>query len=48
VDGYYSPASDRTLKWDDPDLMVFFPEIPEILSEKDQNGKPLAELIHEL
>jgi dTDP-4-dehydrorhamnose 3,5-epimerase len=41
---YYAPQFDRTLLWNDPKIGIEWPikEIP-ILSEKDQQGKPLSE-----
>jgi dTDP-4-dehydrorhamnose 3,5-epimerase len=43
---YYAPEWERTLLWNDPSLNITWP-IPSgeqpILSQKDQQGKPLAE-----
>lgn len=43
---YYHPASERTLKWDDPQLGIEWPldklHGPLIVSEKDRHGKPLV------
>jgi dTDP-4-dehydrorhamnose 3,5-epimerase len=42
--GYYSPAHERTLAWDDPDIAVRWPtkETP-VISAKDRVGKKLPE-----
>lgn len=42
----YSPASERTLLWNDPDLGIHWPLVdgkPPILSERDSKGKTLKE-----
>lgn len=42
---YYHPSSERCLRWDDPDINIRWPEVNEvIISEKDKNGKFLAEI----
>lgn len=39
---YYSPADERTLLWNDPQLNIAWPgEEPRILSGKDERGLPL-------
>lgn len=45
VTDYYSPAGERTIVWNDPDLAIPWPIDPEsaILSEKDSNGATLRE-----
>jgi dTDP-4-dehydrorhamnose 3,5-epimerase len=43
---YYEPASDRTLRWDDPDLAIEWPLLdgcPPILSPKDAAAPPLRD-----
>jgi len=38
---YYSPEHDRTLLWNDPDIGIQWPELPDtdiLLSEKDKQG----------
>ncbi|MGB7538426.1 MAG: dTDP-4-dehydrorhamnose 3,5-epimerase [Anaerolineales bacterium] len=43
---YYSPESERTLLWNDPDLAIEWPLLngqPPILSGKDASGKRLSE-----
>ncbi len=45
VTDYYSPAGERTIVWNDPDLAIAWPVSPEeaILSGKDAQGKQLKE-----
>jgi dTDP-4-dehydrorhamnose 3,5-epimerase len=45
VTDYYSPAGERTLLWNDPELGIEWPVSPAdaIVSEKDQQGRPLRE-----
>ena len=41
---YYSPQSERSLLWNDPDLGIEWPAAEDlILSEKDRNGRRLLE-----
>jgi len=41
----YVPQSERTLRWDDPDVGIAWPEQENfILSDKDRIGKPLKEV----
>jgi dTDP-4-dehydrorhamnose 3,5-epimerase len=42
---YYTPADDRTLRWDDPDLAIPWPllETPPTLSPKDAAALPLRD-----
>jgi dTDP-4-dehydrorhamnose 3,5-epimerase len=46
---YYNPAGEITLRWDDPEIDVAWPETlrndPPILSAKDRAGKALSELM---
>jgi dTDP-4-dehydrorhamnose 3,5-epimerase len=44
VTDYYSPAGERTVLWNDPDIDIAWPIAPAnaIVSGKDQNGAPLA------
>jgi dTDP-4-dehydrorhamnose 3,5-epimerase len=42
---YYSAADEQTLVWNDPDIGIAWPVRNPVLSEKDANGKPLAELV---
>lgn len=44
--GYYSPGDEHCLRWDDPTVGIDWPlagVVPR-LSDKDQRGKPLADL----
>jgi dTDP-4-dehydrorhamnose 3,5-epimerase len=45
VTDYYSPAGERTLLWNDPDLAIPWPVTAEqaIVSEKDRQGSSLRE-----
>lgn len=45
VTDYYSPAAERTILWNDPDLAIPWPIDPEyaILSDKDRKGAILRE-----
>ncbi len=45
VTGYYSPADERTLLWNDPSLAIPWPVSAEeaVVSEKDQQGQTLQE-----
>ena len=46
VSSYYSPAHDKGLAWDDPELKIAWPisESEALLSDKDRRNPPLAEL----
>lgn len=41
---YYAPDAEHTLLWNDPALGIEWPVEAPILSEKDRNARPLAEL----
>ena len=41
---YYDPASEWTIRWDDPELEIEWPVRHPVVSEKDRNGLRLAEL----
>lgn len=45
VTDYYSPAGERTIRWNDPELAIPWPVAPDqaIVSEKDQKGATLGE-----
>jgi dTDP-4-dehydrorhamnose 3,5-epimerase len=46
VTDFYAPEWERTLLWNDPAIGIRWPLVdgkPPVLSEKDANGKPLAE-----
>lgn len=43
---YYTPANDRTVRWDDPDLAIHWPLLddrPPILSDKDASASLLRD-----
>lgn len=44
VTDYYSPAGERTIVWNDPDIAIHWPIDPDkaILSDKDRKGKYLS------
>ena len=46
VDAYYSPAHDRALAWNDPDVGIDWPvsDAEAILSDKDRRAPRLAEI----
>jgi dTDP-4-dehydrorhamnose 3,5-epimerase len=39
---YYTPAEERTIRWDDPALSITWPVTEPILSEKDGSAPTLA------
>ncbi|GJD36149.1 dTDP-4-dehydrorhamnose 3,5-epimerase [Methylobacterium aerolatum] len=45
VDSYYSPAHDRGIRWNDPDLAIAWPvtEAQAVLSDKDRNAPCLKD-----
>ncbi len=43
--GYYNPAAERVLAWNDPDVGVAWPIARPILSQRDQNGMSLKEYL---
>lgn len=45
VDNAYTPSAEESIRFDDPQINVDWPVIPEqiLLSEKDKNGKRLCE-----
>lgn len=44
---YYSPVSERTIKWNDSDLKIKWPVEHPIVSEKDQIGQEFANFVSE-
>ena len=43
--GFYTPASERVVAWDDPQIGVRWPVARPILSERDRRGMSLAEYL---
>lgn len=43
--GYYTPSSEGTLAWNDPDVAVKWPARDPILSTRDQNGASLQQYL---
>jgi dTDP-4-dehydrorhamnose 3,5-epimerase len=41
--GFYTPSSEGTLAWNDPDVAVDWPFDDPVLSQRDQNGMSLAQ-----
>ena len=41
---YYTPAEERTIRWDDPALSISWPVAEPVLSEKDGSAHTLASL----
>jgi dTDP-4-dehydrorhamnose 3,5-epimerase len=41
--GFYTPSSEATLSWNDPDVGIQWPIANPILSKRDQNGKSLKD-----
>jgi dTDP-4-dehydrorhamnose 3,5-epimerase len=41
--GYYTPAAEGTIAWDDPELAIAWPCRQPVLSERDRNGLTLAQ-----
>jgi dTDP-4-dehydrorhamnose 3,5-epimerase len=46
VTDYYSPAGERTILWNDPDLAIPWPVASEqvVVSDKDQKGATLSDV----
>lgn len=45
VTDYYQPAHEHTLIWNDPTVAIEWPLLEPLLSAKDQQGRPFAELV---
>jgi dTDP-4-dehydrorhamnose 3,5-epimerase len=45
--GYYTPSSEGTLAWNDPDVAVEWPARDPILSNRDQNGASLQQYLRD-
>jgi dTDP-4-dehydrorhamnose 3,5-epimerase len=43
VSNFYAPQSEETLLWNDPDVAISWPLQPSIISDKDNNAKPLKD-----
>jgi len=43
VSNFYTPQSEETLLWNDPDVAISWPLQPSIISDKDNNAKPLKD-----
>lgn len=43
--GFYTPPSEGTIAWNDPDIGIAWPITDPILSRRDQNGKSLKEYL---
>jgi dTDP-4-dehydrorhamnose 3,5-epimerase len=41
--GFYTPSSEGTVSWNDPDIGIAWPISAPILSARDQNGISLRE-----
>ena len=41
---YYSPADERGIRWDDPQLAIAWPSVKPLVSQKDQDYKTLGEM----
>lgn len=41
---YYSPADERGIRWDDPQLAITWPSVKPLVSQKDQDYKTLGEM----
>jgi dTDP-4-dehydrorhamnose 3,5-epimerase len=43
VSNFYTPQSEETLLWNDPDVAISWPLQPSIISDKDNNAKSLKD-----
>lgn len=43
--GFYTPKSEGTIKWDDPDININWPTKKPILSNRDQNGRSFQQYL---
>jgi dTDP-4-dehydrorhamnose 3,5-epimerase len=50
VTEYYAPAADRSIRWDDPQLGIDWPDLeqPPVVSQKDQDGKSVQAVLDEI
>ena len=44
VDGYYDPADELGVAWDDPELQIVWPGTDPILSARDQANPRIADI----
>jgi len=44
VSDFYTPGSEETLIWNDPDVGIQWPIQPKIFSEKDSTGKLIKDI----
>jgi dTDP-4-dehydrorhamnose 3,5-epimerase len=44
VTAEFNPATERTIRWDDPDLTVEWPLQHPVLSDRDQKARPFCEM----
>lgn len=44
LSSFYDPRHECTVRWDDPDLGIGWPVADPIVSERDRDGEPFAEL----
>ena len=45
VSAHYSPETEGSLLWSDPNVKIIWPIAPVFISQKDRNGKPLTALL---
>jgi dTDP-4-dehydrorhamnose 3,5-epimerase len=48
VSSYYDPATEAGIVWNDPDVAVDWPHPEPLVSDRDANAPPLAEIADEL
>jgi len=46
VSAFYAPEAERGVRWDDPKLSIYWPELPKVISEKDKNHPLFDPEIH--
>jgi len=46
VSDFYAPEAERTLLWNDPDVGIQWPIQPQVLSDKDLQGRLLSDISH--
>jgi dTDP-4-dehydrorhamnose 3,5-epimerase len=45
--GFYTPSSEGTVAWDDPQLAIQWPIADPVLSRRDQNGMSVAQYLED-